>query len=275
MRYVDLSATVEPDPPELPEILRTEIEYADHARGAADIEGLLGVGRELLRDGEGWAVETFTRLGTHNTTHVDAPWHYNSRVEGTRAATIDELPLDWFHGPGVVLDATAKDDGEALTVADVESELRRIGHEPAPGDVVLVHTGRDAFYGQPDYIARGPGVSAEATVWLCDRGVRLMGIDAWGWDAEGGGAPRGLLGRPPVRSRLLPDRAAGQPRRAAAARLRGCCVPAQDRARQRRAGAGRGDGAGLRARAGRARPRSGKGPGFGLRVRSSAALVGS
>jgi kynurenine formamidase len=26
-------------------------------------------------------------------------------------------------------------------------------------------------------------VTAEATRWLFDRGVRVMGIDAWGWDA--------------------------------------------------------------------------------------------
>jgi kynurenine formamidase len=31
-------------------------------------------------------------------------------------------------------------------------------------------------------MARGPGVSAEATHWLYDRGVRVMGVDAWGWD---------------------------------------------------------------------------------------------
>ena len=29
---------------------------------------------------------------------------------------------------------------------------------------------------------RGPGVTAEATHWLFERGVRVMGIDAWGWD---------------------------------------------------------------------------------------------
>jgi kynurenine formamidase len=46
-----------------------------------------------------------------------------------------------------------------------------------------VHSGRDAFYGEPDYIARGPGVTAEATRWLYEQGVRVMGIDAWGWDA--------------------------------------------------------------------------------------------
>jgi len=47
----------------------------------------------------------------------------------------------------------------------------------------LVRTGRDEFYDQPDYIARGPGVSAEATRWLYEQGIRVMGIDAWGWDA--------------------------------------------------------------------------------------------
>jgi kynurenine formamidase len=45
-----------------------------------------------------------------------------------------------------------------------------------------VHTGRDASYGDPGYMALGPGVTAAATHWLWDRGVRVMGIDAWGWD---------------------------------------------------------------------------------------------
>jgi kynurenine formamidase len=144
---------------------------------------MFGVPARLLRDGEGWAVEEFTRLGTHSTTHVDAPWHYNSRVAGARAQTIDELPLEWFFGPGVVLDMTAKADGDAVTADDVQGELERIGHELAEHDIVLVHTGRDAHYAAPDYMIRGPGVTAEATRWLYDRGVRVMGIDAWGWDA--------------------------------------------------------------------------------------------
>jgi kynurenine formamidase len=146
------------------------------------IEGLLGVPARLLRDGEGWATETFTRLGTHNSTHVDAPWHYNSRIQGEPAETIDALPLDWFFGPGVVLDMTGKAEGEPIDVPDVEAELERIGHELGERDIVLVHTGRDAYVEQPDYIALGPAVTAAATRWLYDRGVRVMGIDAWGWD---------------------------------------------------------------------------------------------
>jgi kynurenine formamidase len=182
-RLVDLSAPIQPSPPELPDALRTDIEYSDHAEGAAAIAAMLGVGPELLRDGEGWAVETFTRFGTHNSTHVDAPWHYNSTIGGERAKTIDELPLEWFFGPGVVLDMSHKDDGDPMTAAEAEAALRAANHELVPGDIVLVRTGRDRFYAELDYMARGPGVTAEATRWLCDHGVRVMGIDAWGWDA--------------------------------------------------------------------------------------------
>ena len=27
-----------------------------------------------------------------------------------------------------------------------------------------------------------PGMSPEATLWLIEQGVKVMGIDAWGWD---------------------------------------------------------------------------------------------
>jgi kynurenine formamidase len=182
-RFVDLSAPIAASPPDLPELLRTDIEVSDHAGGAAAIEAMFGVGPELLRDGEGWATETFTRFGTHNSTHVDAPWHYNSTIGGARARTIDELPLEWFFGPGVVLDMTHKADGDAMTADDARAALGAAGHVLAPGDIVLVRTGRDAFYAEPDYMGRGPGVTAEATRWLVEQGVRVMGIDAWGWDA--------------------------------------------------------------------------------------------
>lgn len=183
MPLVDLSARISQSSPELPDVLRTDINYSGHAAGAAQIRDMLGVPTELLREGEGWAIEEFTRLGTHNTTHIDAPWHYNSLVAGRPAPTVDELPLEWFHAPGVVLDVTEKEDGDAMTVAEAEAELDRIGHELQPLDIVLVRTGRDKYYEQLDYAARGPGVTAEATHWLFDRGVRVMGIDAWGWDA--------------------------------------------------------------------------------------------
>ena len=181
MRVIDLSARIEPSPEGTPAFQRNGIEYFDHAAGAAEIEQLFGVPRELLRDGEGWTRETVT-LGTHNATHVDAPYHYNSTVEGRPAQTIDELPLEMFIGPGVVFDVTGRADGEVIEVSDLESCLSAIDHQLAPGEIVLMHTGCDRFYGQPDYITRGPGVSRAATQWLYDRGIQVMGIDAWGWD---------------------------------------------------------------------------------------------
>ena len=125
------------------EFLRTEITYADHAEGASHIETLLGVPRELLRDGEGWATDEIVKLGTHNSTHIDAPWHYNSRIGGERAQTIDELPLEWFHGPGVVLDITHKEQGDPMTVADTEAALAAADHTLAEGDIVLVRSDGD------------------------------------------------------------------------------------------------------------------------------------
>jgi kynurenine formamidase len=181
--FIDLSAPIAQGPAELPDALRTDIAYSDHAAGAQAIEAMLGVPPRLLRGGEGWAVETLDNFGTHNSTHVDAPWHYNSTIGGEGAQTIDELPLEWFFGPGVVLDMTSKADGDPMTAGEAEAALARAGHELAPGDIVLVRTGRDAFYAEPDYMARGPGVTFEATKWLYEHGVRVMGIDAWGWDA--------------------------------------------------------------------------------------------
>ncbi|MEA2451055.1 MAG: hypothetical protein QOG63_2987, partial [Thermoleophilaceae bacterium] len=180
---VDLSAPIVASPPDTPEALRTEISFSDHAAGAQAIEAMFGVPPRLLRDGEGWAVEEFTRFGTHNSTHVDAPWHYNSTVAGERAQTIDELPLEWFFNPGVCLDFHTKPDGAAITEAEVQTELGRIAHELSPSDIVLMRTGRDEFLDAPDYMVRGPGVTAKATHWLYEQGVRVMGIDAWGWDA--------------------------------------------------------------------------------------------
>jgi kynurenine formamidase len=181
IRIVDLSAPIESSPLDTPAFQRTEVEFISHEGGATEIEQLYGVPRELLRDREGWTRETLT-LGTHNATHVDAPWHYNSAIDGRPAETIDELPLEWFYGPGVVVDFTAKADGEVITAPEMAAGVTQAAHDPRAGDIVLVRSGRDEFYGQPDYISRGPGVSAEATRWLYDRGVRVMGIDAWGWD---------------------------------------------------------------------------------------------
>lgn len=182
MEIIDLSAPIVTSPDDTPEVLRTGIEFSDHAEGAALIEQMFGIGPDLLKDGEGWAVEFFTRFGTHNSTHVDAPWHYNSTIDGEPAETIEKLPLEWFLQPGVKLDFTGREDGDAVTAEDLEAGLEAVEHELKPLEIVLIETGCDRWIDSPEYIAHGPGVTGAATKWLYERGVRVMGIDAWGWD---------------------------------------------------------------------------------------------
>ncbi len=182
MEIIDLSAPITASPEGTPEVLKTEIDFQDHAEGARVIEELFGIPPELLRNGEGWANEFFTRFGTHNSTHVDAPWHYNSEIGGSEAQTVESLPLDWFFRPGVVLDFSEREDGDAITESDLERALDEAGHRLASMEIVLIRTGCDEWIETPEYMAHGPGVSAGATRWLFDRGVRVMGIDAWGWD---------------------------------------------------------------------------------------------
>ena len=107
-------------------------------------------------------------LGTHNVTHVDAPYHYNSVIQGRRAASIDELPLEWFFGPGVVVDFTDRADGETIDAPAMAAALdtpRR--HSLGAGDIVLAPTGRDEFYGRADYIDRGPRGERRGDVVSC------------------------------------------------------------------------------------------------------------
>jgi hypothetical protein len=70
MRFIDLSATIGPSDPGAKPYERVEIRYTGHNEGAAQIQALLGVPPDLLRNREGWAIEEFTALGTHNVTHV-------------------------------------------------------------------------------------------------------------------------------------------------------------------------------------------------------------
>jgi kynurenine formamidase len=181
MRIIDLSHPLEGDRSWAPWWARTRVTYQDHRFGRFVAWLLFGLRSKHLRSGLGWANDNL-KLSTHGTTHVDAPWHYAPTSEGRPARTIDEMPLDWFYGPGVVCDVTHLDASAAVSVDDLQSCLDRAGHELRARDIVLVRTGNDRLWGRRDYFDTGPGMSAEATRWLIDQGVRLMGIDSWGWD---------------------------------------------------------------------------------------------
>lgn len=74
-------------------------------------------------------------------------------------------------------------DGHVVTAQEVEAELRRIGHELKPLEIVVVNTRAGSRYGHPEFVSSGCGMGYEATMYLLERGVRLTGTDAWSWDA--------------------------------------------------------------------------------------------
>ena len=142
-----------------------------------------GLKKEDLPDGAGWAVEN-VNLSTHNGTHLDAPYHFHPTMnKGERAITIDEVPLDWCFQPGVKLDFRAMEDGHVITAKEVEDELKRIGHELQPLEIVVVNTRAGSRYGNDDYVNSGCGMGYDATMYLLEKGIRLTGTDAWSWDA--------------------------------------------------------------------------------------------
>jgi len=183
MKYIDLSITLEADLPSDPPSMIPSIEYIDHTMGADQmLEFFPGIKKEQLPESMGWALEIVS-MTTHSGTHLDAPYHYHPKMDnGKRALTIDEIPLEWCHSDGVLLDFSAKADGERITADDVDAELKRIGYEIKPFDIVLVRVGAAEFWGKPEYLVKGAGMTRESTLYLTDRGVKVVGIDAWSWD---------------------------------------------------------------------------------------------
>lgn len=181
---VALKAGIKSDPPHM----LPEIDYIDHKMSAPAMAEYMGVRIEELPEGEYAAVER-VKISTHNGTHLDAPYHFFSRMNerlkpgGEPSWRIDEVPLDWCFQPAVKLDFRHLPDGHVATPGDVQAELKRIGHTLAPLEIVVVNTAAGARYGEENFVDSGCGIGKAATLWLLEQGVRLTGTDGWSWDA--------------------------------------------------------------------------------------------
>ena len=162
--------------------MKVKIKHKAHKK-AKWLLRIFGLPARLFpKDWDGWADDTIKKMGVHSTTHIDAPWHYSPTCEGKPAKTIDQIPLEWCYGEGLVIDMSHKPDFEGITVQDLQTFLTENDLELKKNMIVLIRTGRDQHMGTKKFFTHGTGMTAEATHWLIDKGIKVMGIDQWGWD---------------------------------------------------------------------------------------------
>lgn len=178
VKMIDLSVLFDP---ELCEPMPVKIDYVKHEDTVTLATQAFNLEEGEWPGAKAWAMET-VELNTHAGTHVDAPLHYWNKTGDKPARTIDEMPLEWFYGDGVKLDFSWKDDGAEITEQDIRDELNRIGHTLNPGEIVLIYTNRDKLAYDESYTISHPALNAEATRFLINSGIKVMGTDGYGWD---------------------------------------------------------------------------------------------
>ncbi len=108
------------------------------------------------------------RLSGHSGTHIDAPLHVFDGL-----ASIDSIAAERFVGPGVAL-SIRKEACDPVSAADLEAAARGLLRA---GDMVLLNTGWDRFYGDPAYLTDYPSLTLEAADWLIEHRVKLVALD--------------------------------------------------------------------------------------------------
>ncbi len=116
--------------------------------------------------------------GDHVGTHIDSWGHV--KPDAPRA---EGIPIEYCYGDGVVLDLTQKGAGEEITVADIQAaEAKLGGYQIKPLDIVLLRTDASKRQFEKSYLTDHPGMTKEAVHYILDKGVKVMGIDAIGFD---------------------------------------------------------------------------------------------
>ncbi|KAJ7658521.1 putative cyclase [Mycena rosella] len=116
---------------------------------------------------DGYAVRALS-LGSHTGTHVDAPSHFFADGK-----TIEQIPLQMFIGPALVIDLTHKSPREAIYWADLAPHA----HKMTAGVILLLHTGWSQYWCTEKYLDH-PFLERAAAEQIIATGVRVVGVDA-------------------------------------------------------------------------------------------------
>ena len=187
MKIIDLSTTIEFDRAlEESAMSNPKIDTYLHEWGFKYMEqsSFPGLKPEQIPNGGMNAFDLVGPICTHCGTHFDAPLHYNPKMNGDEDAwSVDEIPVEWFYGDGVVFDFSDKPGTFSVQPEHLQEQLDKMGYELKPGDIVFVHTAAPKYAGTPEYETQGCGMSRAATLWLTkEKGIRVVGTDSYGWD---------------------------------------------------------------------------------------------
>ncbi len=121
--------------------------------------------RKQYAEGVEFAIDRISMLG-NTGTYLDSPFHRYGD-----GADLAGLPLERLADlPAVVVRTVG--DGVRGVGTGALTDLTVAGH------AVLLHTGGDRYWAQPEYAVDAPYLTAEAAQWLVDHGAALVGIDA-------------------------------------------------------------------------------------------------
>ncbi len=111
-------------------------------------------------------------LATHIGTHVDAPFHF---VDG--AATIENMPLEKYAGPALLLDLRRAAKGQSpLLVSALEDAGASL--ETVRDKIVVPFTGwAEAESGGTRFYGYGPYLSPEGASFLAECGANAVAVD--------------------------------------------------------------------------------------------------
>ena len=165
MRLVDLSQDIYEGMRVYPGHLKTvTFQHVTHEETAPRFEG-------------GFSFQTWGfMLNDNGPTHVDSFSHLDPDPD---APTIDQMPLDLFYGDAVCVDVSDIPARTDIAPEQIEAALEKTGLDVGAGDMVFFYTATfDRYKGTPAYLTEFPGLGAEASQWILDRGVKTFGVDS-------------------------------------------------------------------------------------------------
>jgi len=115
------------------------------------------------------------RLPVQASTYLETAAHMYPERE-----KIDGVPLETLFPSAVVLQIPRGPE-ELITAGDIEAALAEAGETVQPGDALLLSTGWDSHWDEPDFMTRSPHFRYSAVEWVVRHQCSILGSDAANW----------------------------------------------------------------------------------------------